>query len=173
MGEIEALGASVVDFDFRRGSVNPALTGQLVWTLSHIINRERPDVIHLVAMKPIVLGGLALKLASVPRVVVHFTGQGLVGIASNPILRLYRSGMMRFLASLIRKPASYLLVENADDLAILRKRGAAPGSRFAILGGAGVDPDAFPPLPPPDNPVPVAAFLGRMIRSKGVDLLMH
>jgi glycosyltransferase involved in cell wall biosynthesis len=40
------------------------------------------------------------------------------------------------------------------------------------LGGAGVDPKAFPLLAPPNNSVPVAAFVGRLIASKGVDLLM-
>jgi glycosyltransferase involved in cell wall biosynthesis len=173
LSEVEALGVRVVDFDFRRASSNPALVVRLAWALSRVLKSERPDVVHLVAIKPIVLAGLALKLVSVPHVVVHVTGQGLLGIATSPLLRLYRFAMLRVLASLVRHPASYLLVENSDDLASLRLGAADPGPRFAILGGAGVDPDAFPPLPAPNNVVPVAAYVGRMIKSKGVDLLMQ
>jgi glycosyltransferase involved in cell wall biosynthesis len=106
-------------------------------------------------------------------VVLHMTGLGLLGFGTGHLLRLYRAGALRLMSSMLRKPTSYLLVENSDDLALLRAGGADPGGRFAILGGAGVDPQAFPPMPPPSNEVPIAAFVGRMIRPKGVDVLMQ
>lgn len=171
--EIEALGARAIDFDFRRSSSNPAREASSAWALARIIEAEDPDVVHLVAMKPAILGGLALKLVPGRHVVVHMTGLGLLGFGDGPVLRLYRAGALRLLASMLRKPTSYLLVENPDDLAVLREGGAEPGARFAILGGAGVDPRAFPPLPPPAGKVPVVAFVGRMIRPKGVDVLMR
>jgi glycosyltransferase involved in cell wall biosynthesis len=79
---------------------------------------------------------------------------------------------VRLFAATVRRPSSYLLVENPDELALLRAAGADPGPRFAILGGGGVDPQAFPPLPPPDNAVPVAAYVGPLARSHGVDVLL-
>src|SRR5262245_715541 len=171
--EIEALGAGTVEFDFRRGSNNQALAAQLAWRLARLLKRLRPDVVHLIAMKPIVLGGLALRLLRVPHVVVHVTGQGLAGIATDPLLRLYRFGMLRVMAGLVRKPTSLLLVENPDDLAMVQNVVPNLGSRFAILGGAGVNPAAFPALAEPQHDVPVAAHVGRMIRSKGIDLLLE
>jgi len=173
LSEIEALGARTLDFDFRRRSNNQAAAALVALRLARLLKSERPDVVHLIAMKPIVLGGLALRLAAVPHVVVHITGQGLAGIAIDPMLRLYRFAMLRVLASLVRKPNAHLLVENPDDLAMVRKIAPNLGARFAILGGAGVDPEAFPALPPPQHAVPVAAHVGRMIRSKGIDLLMQ
>src|SRR5262245_5981626 len=131
--EIEALGARTVAFDYRRGSNNQAVAAQSAWTLSRILKREQPDVVHLIAMKPIVLGGLALKLASVPHAVVHVTGQGLAAITTDPILRLYRFAMLRVLASLVNKSSSFLLVENPEDLAMVRELAPSLGSRFAIL----------------------------------------
>jgi len=172
-GEIEALGARVIDFDYRRSSSNPAREAMSAWALARILEAEDPDVVHLVAMKPVVLGGLALRLVPARHVVAHMTGLGLLGFGTGMLLRLYRAGALRLMASMLRRPGSYLLVENPDDLALLRQGGVDPGPRFAILGGAGVDPHAFPALPPPDNPVPVAAFVGRMIRPKGVDVLMQ
>src|SRR5256714_517854 len=102
-----------------------------------------------------------------------FSGLGLLGFGTGALLRLYRAGALRLMASMLRRPGAYLLVENSDDLALLRARGVDPGARFAILGGAGVDPQAFPALPPPGNDVPIAAFVGRMIRPKGIDVLMQ
>ena len=165
--EIEALGARVIDFDFRRSSSNPVREAQSAWALARILEAEDADVVHLVAMKPVVLGGLALKLVPASHVVVHMTGLGLLGFGSGHLLRLYRAAALRLMASMLRKPTSYLLVENPDDLALLRAGGVDPGPRFAILGGAGVDSEAFPALPQPRNDVPVAAFVGRMIRPEG------
>jgi glycosyltransferase involved in cell wall biosynthesis len=173
LAEIEALGARVIDFDFRRSSSNPVREAQSAWALARILEAEDADVVHLVAMKPVVLGGLALKLVPSTHVVVHMTGLGLLGFGSSHLLRLYRAGALRLMASMLRKPTSYLLVENPDDLALLRAGGVDPGPRFAILGGAGVDSDGFPALPPPRNDVAIAAFVGRMIRPKGVDVLMQ
>ena len=173
LGEIEALGVRVIDFDYRRSSSNPAREAASAWALARILEAEAPDVVHLVAMKPVILGGLALKLVPSRHVVVHMTGLGLLGFGTGALLRLYRAGALRLMASMLRRPGSYLLVENSDDLALLRGRGVDPGARFAILGGAGVDPQAFAALPPPGNDVPIAAFVGRMIRPKGIDVLMQ
>jgi len=171
--EIEALGVRVIDFDFHRSSSHPMREAQSAWSLARILEAESADVVHLVAMKPAVLGGLALKLVPSCHVVVHMTGLGLLGFGTGRLLQLYRAGALRLLASTLRRPTSYLLVENPDDLALLRSGGVDPGPRFAILGGAGVDSEAFQALPPPRNSGPVAAFVGRMIRPKGVDVLMQ
>lgn len=173
LDEIEALGARVIDFDYRRSSSNPAREAASAWALARILEAESPDVVHLVAMKPVVLGGLALKLVPSQHVVVHMTGLGLLGFGTGALLQLYRAGALRLMASMLRRRGTYLLVENSDDLALLRDRGIDAGARFAILGGAGVDPQAFPALPAPGNDVPIAAFVGRMIRPKGIDVLMQ
>lgn len=172
LAEIEALGARIIEFDYRRPSTNPAQAAASAWDLARILEAEDPDAVHMVAMKSIVLGAAALKLVPAKHAVLHMTGLGLLAVTTSPLMRIYRAAALRMIASLLRKPSSYLLVENPDDLALLRAAGTSPGPRFAILGGAGVDPAAFPALPPPTNDVPAAAFVGRMIRSKGVDVLM-
>jgi glycosyltransferase involved in cell wall biosynthesis len=172
MGEIEALGARTVDLEYNRSSMNPVREARTVRRLKGIIARERPDVVHLVAMKPIVLGGLATLLSRVPHVVVHMTGLGFLAISDTPKARLARSIALRIIARAVGRPTSWLFVENPEDLAFLREGGVEPGPRVTMLGGAGIDPEQFPPGPETGNMPPVAAFVGRMIRSKGVDVLM-
>jgi glycosyltransferase involved in cell wall biosynthesis len=173
LGEIEALGTRVIDFDYRRSSTNPAREAASAWKLASIFEAENPDAVHLVAMKPVVLGGLALKLVPARHVFVHMTGLGLLGFGTGRLLQLYRALALRLIASMVRKPSAFLLVENPDDLALLRAGGVDPGARFTILGGAGVDPDVYPVQAPPQHEMPVAAYVGRMIRPKGVDVLME
>jgi glycosyltransferase involved in cell wall biosynthesis len=171
-GEIEALGARVIDFDFLPFAGNPVRHAAAAWALARILEAESPDVVHVVAARPIALGGLALKLVAIPHVVVHAAGPGLAAKPDGWRQRLVRSATMRLFASVVRRPSSYLLVENPDDLPLLRAAGVDPGPRFAILGGGGIDPQAFSPLPPPGNEVPVAAYIGRLVKSKGIDLVM-
>jgi glycosyltransferase involved in cell wall biosynthesis len=171
--KLEGLGARVVPFDFRRGSTEPLGEGRSIWALSRILKDERPDAMHLVSLKTMVLGGLAARLVGASNIVLHLTGQGLLGISTGPVRRLYREAALRVFASLVNNEGAYLLVENSHDLATLRRAGAEPGQNFAILGGAGVDTNAFPLMPPPNHQVPIAAHVGRMVRSKGVDVLMQ
>jgi Glycosyl transferase 4-like len=155
---LEGLGVRVVPFDFRRGSTDPLGETRSIWALSRILKEEQPDAVHLVALKPMVLGGLASRLAGCSNIVLHLTGQGLLGISTGPVRRVYKEAALRVLASLINREKAYLLVENSHDLATLRQAGADPGQNCAILGGAGVDPNAFPLMSPPRNAIPVAAM---------------
>ena len=171
--EIEALGARTIDFNDDRLSGNAADKAVSVWRLARIIEAEQPDVVHLVGSRSIVMGGLALRLQPAPRVMLHVTGRGPLGIATGRLSRIVRRAALRLVASMLRDPACYLLVENPSDLALLRADGADPGARFAILGGPGIDPQAFQALSPPANAVPAAAFVGGMTRGNGIDVLFQ
>ncbi len=154
LSEIEALGARVIDFDGHQSSHNPLRHAAAAWAVGRMLEAEAPDVVHLVTLGSVVLGGLALKLVPAPHVVVQMPGLGALGAAKRRS-RLYRAGALRMLASMLRRPASYLLVENVDDLALLRAQGVDPGARFAVLNGGGVDPQAYPALALPGSEPPL------------------
>jgi glycosyltransferase involved in cell wall biosynthesis len=170
--EIEALGARTIDFDYQRSSMHPMREAATVHRLMQIVRSERPDVLHLIAMKPIVLGGLAGALARVPHVVLHMTGLGFLATSPSVKANIARRTALAIMRRAVVRPGSWLIVENPEDLAFLRAGGVEPGRRVTILGGAGIDPEAFPPRDLPGNAVPVAAFVGRMLLPKGVDVLM-
>ena len=112
-------------------------------------------------------------ISPVPHIVLHLTGLGFVGISEGRAARLIRPLALRLLAGTLQRQGSWLLAENPDDVAFLRDGGANPGERLTILGGAGIDEAEFPAQPLPENQGPVAACVGRMIRSKGVDVLVE
>ena len=168
--EIEALGCRVVPFDFRRSSLNPIVEADTIRRFAAVLRAERPDAVHLIALKPITLGAASIMLSSgpVPAVGVHLTGLGLLALASNPRTRAMRAIALRMTRSLLQRPRTQLFIENPDDLNALISAGADPGRRVTILGGAGVDPAHFTPLAAPSDQPLIAAYVGRMIRSKGV-----
>jgi glycosyltransferase involved in cell wall biosynthesis len=173
LGEIKALGARTIDFNYHRSSVNPIREALTVSRLAGLMRRERPDVVHLIAMKPTVIGGLALRRTPVSRIVQHMTGLGFLAISDTAPARIIRRSALSVIAATQRARNSWLLVENPDDLAFLEAGGVMPAGRASIVGGAGIDPDTFSGLSPSPFAPTVAAYVGRMIRPKGVDVLVE
>lgn len=172
LDELDAIGGSVIDFDCRASLNNPARDAAAAWKLARILEAENADAIHVVGIRPAALGSLALKLVAANQVMVHLPGLDRLEPAT-ALARLYRPSPIGLIASLVRRPASFLLVESPDDLTYLRSLGVDPGARFAVLGGAGVDPDVYPVMPPSQSDTPVAACVGRMVASSGIDVLMR
>jgi glycosyltransferase involved in cell wall biosynthesis len=157
-----------------RGSLRPAAITAARDSLVRLIDGEAPDAVHAIAMQPMVMVGLALARTyhQPAAVVFHLTGRGYLGYSRSPlalVLRGLAHGAIRRCAA---HHTCWLVAENEDDVAeMLAARIATPG-RTAVLPGAGVDPSRFPQLPPPSNRVPRIAFVGRMLRTKGVDVLV-
>ncbi len=100
------------------------------------------------------------------------TGLGFLAISPTLKARAAQRMALGVMRRVLARETSWLLVENPEDLAFLRAGGVDPGARVTTLGGAGIDPEAFPALDLPSQDPPDAAYVGRMIRPKGVDVLM-
>jgi hypothetical protein len=140
---------------------------------SRILRAEMPDVVHLIAMKPVVLGGLATELVGTRHTVLHLTGLGFLAISHTARARLARTLALAVMRRVMARPRSWLIVENPEDLDFVQGGGVRPGADVTVLGGAGIDPETFRALEMPQHVPPVTAFVGRMIRPKGVQVLIH
>lgn len=174
-GELEALGIETDAFDMQRGSLS---VGQLLAVrdeLTSLIDAERPDAIHAIAMQPMVMTSLALAKAvhRPTAVILHLTGRGYLGYARSPLAFLLRTLAHAALRRCTRRHNAWLVAENADDIAEMIAARAAAAERTAILPGAGVNPARYPQLAAPGNALPRIGYVGRMIRSKGVHVLVE
>lgn len=170
--QLEATGARIVPFDFSRGPVAPLREMRVAWRLRNLVWRERPDAIHAISLKPISL--IAGIRPIVPNHVlgIHLTGVGFAGTArSNAVGPIYRAALKMVVREL-KRGGAHLFVENPDDAARLAEISTFPGDRVSILGGAGVDPNVFQTSPLPGQEPMRAGFVGRMVWTKGVDLLL-
>ncbi len=158
--------------DFSRSSLRLIPAFRLLWHLTVHLRREKPDLIHFIALKPIILGGLASFVVPRAACVYHLTGLGYLGIDNSAKFRRIRNIFLKAITVYLKRKRSWLILENSDDLESLRQHGNIPPERLSIFGGAGIDPDKYPHLPPPQNKITTAAYVGRMIRSKGVDVLI-
>lgn len=173
LNDVEMLGARVVALDWPALSRNLAQESLVAWRLARILEDEEADAVHLFGFRPVALGAMAAKLVSSRHFVMHVPDLDLVDAESGAPARLYRKVALRLVASLARRPTSFLLVENAGDLSTLSSWGVVPGPRFAVLGGGGIDPETFPVLQPPHNDIPVVAYVGELSQHDGLDVLMR
>lgn len=173
MDELEALGPRVIDFDC--ANFGTALTQESItaWRLARILEDEDTDAVHFLGLKTASLGSMALKLIKPRHAVLHLSDLGALEAASGSFGWLHRNLALKVIGSLAAKPSTFLLTESEQDLALLRDGGVDPGPRFALVGGTGIDIDHYPVLPPPQNAMPVAAFIGPLTRAGGIADLMR
>ena len=152
--------------DVQRGSLSPLRDLHTIWSLWRLYREEQPSLVHNVAMKPIVYGGVAARLAGVRHVVSWVMGLGFVPASPRLTARLLRPLLLGALRWVLRARASVVLVQNPDDRAVIARLGVAP-DRIAMIRGAGIDTERFAPAPEPDGPVRVS-LVARLIREKGI-----
>lgn len=173
LAQVALPGCRIVDFDLAPQMQSARRQASAAWSLARHIEAEAPDVVHAVGLRPAVLTAIAARIVKLAHVVVHMTEIGSLRIAQERRRRFVRTAALRLLGGLLRAPTTYLLVENKDDLALIRSAAADPGPRFAMLGGSGVDPNAFAALPLPNSPIPVAAFVSRISTPKGAHVFLQ
>ena len=160
---IRAAGIRLVPFGLARSYGNPL---REILALVRLYRRERPDIVHHVALKPIVYGAVAAWLARVPAQVNAVVGLGWLFTSTKGVMRLIRPAARWILASLLRMRGSLTIVQNPDDRALL-VRSHLPESRIRLIRGAGVDTTVFAPAPEPAGPVCIV-LAARMLWDKGV-----
>jgi glycosyltransferase involved in cell wall biosynthesis len=157
----------VIDTPFARGSMLPWDMARQVAHLRDLLVRERPDVVHAIALKPMAL--LALSGQSGAGCAFALTGRGYLGVRRSLWTHIVNSGLRTALRRALSEPQSVLLVENTDDRAWLSHDGDLD-SRTLIMPGAGVDPAAYTPAPEPAQGPIVVGIVARLIWTKGIDL---
>jgi glycosyltransferase involved in cell wall biosynthesis len=165
---IEALGCRVLPLEADRKTLNPFAVLTALNAMRRLIAAEKPDIVHLIALRSIIVGGLAARLAGVSRRIIALTGMGLLGAAETISARLARGAIRFYLRSIVDGTSVRFLFENRSDPLLL---GLDPDNmaKVVIVGGAGVDPQIFAPQPLPDAPPVRVGLIARMLWSKGID----
>ena len=163
---IRTLGLELVHIDFARGLFSPWANLQTVRHLYAAYCRWKPDVVHHVAIQPIVLGSMAAARARVPVTVNAFTGLGTALIARNTKTRLVRPFLRSALGWALRRSRSHTIVQNPDNARFVERIGVRP-ERISLVPGAGVDIRRFRPKPEPGGPIRVT-MVSRLLWDKGV-----
>ncbi|HEY1856067.1 glycosyltransferase family 4 protein [Acidocella sp.] len=164
---LRASGIEVIPVAFVRRRLNPFAELGFALQLARLYRRIQPDLVHHVALKPIVVGGLAARLAGVKNIVNAPVGLGFVFSSDRLLARVLRPFVSLGLKLTLTPPGTRAIFENPDDLKVLSEGGMVRPKAAVLIRGAGVDIDTFAPAPEPAGMVRVI-LIARMIREKGV-----
>ena len=168
VADIQALGMTHHAIPMTRSGKRPLQELGTLLALVRLFRRLRPDVVHLVTIKPVLYGGIAARLARVPGMVAAISGLGFVFLSNSLKMRLVRAVVARLYRIALGHPNSRVIFQNANDRDLLKSLGAVRDEQVVIIRGAGVDLDAFRPTPEPPAPPVVVTMVARLLRDKGV-----
>ena len=160
-------GLRLIPIRMRRRYKNPLQELCALIELVRIYRSEQPDIVHHVALKPVVYGSLAARFARVPKVVNAIAGMGFVFSSDRFQAKLLRPVITFFLKILLNRANTRTIFQNPDDLSMMVQAGVVGRGLTALIRGSGVDQQLYAPSPEPDGAI-VVMLASRMLWEKGV-----
>jgi len=169
---IRVEGFTVHPLRWKRRALGPFASLAAIAEIRRLYRRERPLIVHHVALKPALLGGIAARLAGVPIVVGMVTGMGYLGGSDRPAAQLLAWLARRIAPAALFGRRGRVIVQNEEDRQVLAALCPGKATRIVLIPGSGVDLAQFAPAPEPAAPPVTVAYAGRMIGIKGVGVLV-
>jgi len=165
--QIEAHGLTHHVIPMTRSGKNPIQELRTVWALYRLFRRLRPDVVHLVTIKPVLYGGIAARMAGVPAMVSAISGLGFVFVAKGPKAALIRRVVSALYRLALGHRNSRVVFQNGSDRDVLRDLDAVRDEQIVMIRGSGVNLSDYAAVAEPPPPV-VVLMVARLLRDKGV-----
>ena len=170
---IENYGIKFIRLPYKRSNINPLYEFYILIRLILIVIKEKPDIIHNVALKPIIQGSIASRFLNSSSVVNAPVGMGYVFTSSSFKARLLKP-ILTFLLRIFlnakngNKKRSKVIFENSDDLNFFKKLKAVDSNNACVISGAGVQIDKTFLERKIKNKIPRVVLIARMLKDKGI-----
>lgn len=164
---LERKGFKVLLIPMERGGTNVFSDLRTIYLILTLFKSERPNIVHLVTIKPYLYGGIIARLTGVSSVVSAVSGLGTIFIHND-----FKSKFLRFLLYPLYHFAfnhtnQTVIVQNKEDARLLESWGVLNLNKVQLLRGSGVNLDNFVNLEEHDT-TPVVCFVARLLVDKGV-----
>lgn len=162
--EIRSHGLKFISLPSSRGGKNLFDDFRFSVFLWRIYKNEQPDIVHHVAIKPVLYGSFAARLAGVPKIVNAISGLGssflTKSVTTSLIKLLYRYSQSGNHISVI--------VQNIDDKNELKRMCRIPDSRIFLIRGSGVNISKYLYQREPQGKPIRIVLVSRMLWDKGI-----
>ena len=164
---IKNSGFILHDIPISRGSTGPVSTVKTLLAIIKLFHKVKPNLIHLVTIKPILLGGIAARITNIPGVIAAISGLGYIFIDQG-FVASFRRFFVRVLyqVSLGHKNLR-IICQNSNDLDEIQRATNVSNDSFSLIDGSGVALNKF--IYVPDlNKIPKVMMASRLLKDKGV-----
>jgi len=164
---IENEGLKLVPIGLKRSSRNVIREVLSVVEIIRIYRREKPDIVHQVAVKPVLYGSWAARVAGVPCVVNALAGLGYVFVADGWKASTFKRLVVFAYRSAFLAKNAIGIFQNPEDYKLFADAGIVKSEKAVLIRGSGVDTSRFFHLPEPAG-IPTIVLASRMLWSKGI-----
>ncbi len=167
LAELHAHGLHVHPLDISRSKTGLGEALQVARQIWSVYQTVQPDVVHLVTIKPVLMGGILARLAGVPAVVAAVSGLGFVFLERGLVAALRRKLVGVLYKASFGHRNLKVIFQNAQDKATLVRLANLPDAKTELIRGSGVDVSQFTACPLPTG-APVVMLAARLLADKGV-----
>ena len=115
----DEIGLSFHKLEVTRKGMSPIHELRLVFQLYKLFTRLKPDLVHLVTIKPYLYGGIVARIAKVPAVVSAISGLGFDFMSSGGRAKFLRALLYPFYKFAFRHENQLVIFQNEDDAGFL------------------------------------------------------
>ena len=164
---IEDEGFNLIPIKLVRSSKNLILELWIFFEVLKIYLREKPDIVHHVALKPILYGTWAARFSRVPCVVNLFAG-----VTTKFHANKWKSVILQKIVDLVFRVGflggkAFAIFQNSFDKKSFLDKGILKEENTGLISGSGVDIFRFKITPEPLG-IPLVILASRMLWDKGV-----
>ena len=164
---IEHHGIKVINLNINRGKINPLNDLVLLYKLIFILKRIMPDILHTVAIKPILYGNIAAVILKIPHCVSSFAGLGFLFISKSIKAKLIGHVIRILFRLILNRRNNSIIFQNNDDLNLMIDRKIVKQNLAIIIRGSGVDGKIFN-YTKENNNTNIIVLASRMLWDKGI-----
>ena len=170
---LKSHGFIFYEWDINRKSINIFSELKSVLSLSSIIKKLKPDLIHNYNIKPIIYGTLAARINKTEHIINSITGLGNLFLDNKLITKLLRFILKPIIINLLNTKKVHLIFQNKDDKLFFEKSGISNIKNSEIIPGSGVDMSFFKSKKIHKFSFPIRIlFPSRIIQEKGITELI-
>jgi len=164
---IESAGLKLIPIKLSRRGKNPFAEAVILKQLISIYKCVKPQIVHHVAMKPVIYGSIAARITGIPATVNALAGLGYLFSSESKMARLVRPVIKGLFRLLLNNEHATLILQNPDDVEEICSSGAVTRDRVTMILGSGVDMEEYRQQPESDG-VPIVLLASRLLWDKGV-----
>lgn len=132
-----------------------------------VLRLVQPDIVHMVTIKPVLLGGITARLLNIPGVVIAISGLGAVFTAKGMLAQVRRFLVKQIYRLALRQSNKIVIFQNPDDKRLISDLVTLRDEDCEIIPGSGVDLSLFQERALSDTR-PIVMLAARLLKDKGV-----
>ena len=164
---LKGAGFTLYPHNISRSGTNPFIEIRNLLAMVKVFRESQPDIIHLIALKPIVIGAIAARIYGKAQVVCAPIGMGYLFSSSDRKARFLQPVIRFMLRRILSLRNTQVIIENDEDCESLISGKFVEKSNIQVIKGAGVDLSLYKATPE-NLDTQIVTLFARILRDKGV-----